>query len=42
MIRKRKAKDGSYKFQVRLSRKGMNEITKTFTSRKDAGAIILV
>ena len=36
MIRKRKAKDGSYKFQVRLSRKGMNEITKTFTSRKDA------
>ena len=36
MIRKRKAKDGSYRFQVRLSRKGMSEISKTFITRRDA------
>ena len=35
MIRKRKLKSG-YAFQVRLNKKGMAEISKTFTSRKDA------
>ena len=35
MIRKRKLKKG-YGFQVRLNKKGMAEISKTFTSRKDA------
>jgi len=35
-IRKRKNKSGSIRFQVRLCRKGMSEIAKTFVTRADA------
>ena len=35
MIRKRKRGSG-YAFQGRVNKKGMPEITKTFTSRRDA------